>query len=795
MKRDTSAYSIEAYETHLRRLRMGYLFVAWSLFWMALYIIGSNYNESLANISTVMYSGGLTLTLILSYRHVRRFKLSWFFLILMLGVWTLGDAFWALVSWQGIDATELPWLENIYTLSNISMMIASVWYFLGNLKKWHGIQLALDIGIIGFLIAIVILRLYIPSAEIARVVTHEFWTVGILIFTDVITVLIMIGMLSTSRDTLITRTMLSILIGIILYSATDMWYVYRYLKDTYIANTFIDTLYLLSLFFISAAGVNEVIHKDTSIKFIPDHTGNFKTSKIVLGLLLLPLLLYFGGYLTQMDLWLSVVGVTVYYAISHYLQKAMMVEMLFKREHELALQLEALVEERTQQLRQANQILELKAKVDPLTGLDNREYFLKTLRGLFGDNGCAYKAFAIIHIDVDRFKVVNDIHGHDMGDKVLVIIAKRLNELCGSRLRDANYHIGRIGGDEFGIFLELSQNEQDQVKELQHISEAIIAAVQTPVTIGHYRFYFGATIGVARFPQDGGTIDALVKSADIAMNHAKKFTHASKFALYSSELVNAIARRNYIEWLLRNANFKTDFELFYQPQFSSEDKTLIGMEALIRWPHADEGYISPAEFIPIAESIGMIADMSMWIFETAMIQMRQWQETYRKPIRMGINVSALLFDNVDFLPQIQRFTTKLGVSPSWFDLEITETGAINATNHVEEIFTKLSQMGFTISIDDFGTGYSALSYLKRFSVHTIKIAKELIDTLESDSQDHMIVQAITMMAKGMALKTIAEGVETEAQFEALKALGCDGIQGYYLGKPCNAQAFEEEYLI
>ena len=288
------------------------------------------------------------------------------------------------------------------------------------------------------------------------------------------------------------------------------------------------------------------------------------------------------------------------------------------------------------------------------------------------------------------------------------------------------------------------------------------------------------------------------------MNQAKGFNNKAKMALYSDDIFRAIARRNHIEWLLHKVHFNRDFQLYYQPQFSTQNCRLVGMEALLRWRHPDEGFISPGEFIPIAEAIGMIPELSTWTFNAAMEQMAKWLKTFqevfeetndKKNIRMGINVSALLFDCVDFLPALENACKSHSIAPEWFDLEITETGAMNASDHVEGIFAYLSKVGFTISIDDFGTGYSSLSYLKRFSVHSVKIAKELIDTVEYQHHDQLIIQAIIAISQGMSLKTIAEGVETEAQFELLKKLGCDEIQGYYLGKPCSAETFEAQYLL
>lgn len=793
-------YSLEAYEAHVRHRRMGYAFLSWSVLWFAVYIYAYYFADSIANIATTMFSGGLALAVFKSLKHLTRHRHLWGLVLVMLSAWFVADAIWMVVSWWGFNPQDFRWLENLYTVVNLAMFSALVVYFGGNRKKWNGVQLVLDMAIALFILMIIIIRLYFSNADPVAMFTHAFWTVGILVFTDVASVLILVTMLASTAFTKFSRTIAFLFGGICLYAASDMWYVFQFIRDTYEPNGLMDGLYLISLFLFAAAAVSEVLVPDAESFVSQNRYDKFGTTNVVWLFTLLPVVLTLLKRLEPNDLVLSVIGVIVYYFISHYFQKSMMVEALFAKERELTLQLESLVDERTAQLIEANRILEYKARTDALTGLSNREHFLQLLdQGLAGEFGNV-KPFSVLHVDIDRFKVVNDIHGHSMGDQVLLELSSVVEVLLSQLYDKRTYALARIGGDEFGILLESSSPV-----ELKSLSEKIIHALQRPVTIGQYRFYFGATIGVARYPQDGKTAEQLVKSADIAMNHAKNLHNRAKIAIYSDDLINAISRRNQIEWLLHNANFATDFLLYYQPQFSTSTGALIGMEALIRWRHVDEGFISPAEFIPVAEATGMIPEISAWTFETAMRQMRSWLERYPHyramsinesgvdSLRMGINVSALLFNSVDFLPLLERYCKNLKVEPSWFDLEITETGALNAGEQVEHLFRQLSDMGFTISIDDFGTGYSALSYLKRFSAHTLKIAKELVDTIADEDQNYLI-QAIVMLAQGLKLKTIAEGVETTAQFERLKALGCDAIQGYYLGKPCSAEQFETLYL-
>lgn len=794
-------YSLEAYEAHVRHRRIAYGFAAWSLIWLIVYSLANFLSEGIANIATTMLTGGATMAVLKGTHYFKRFKLNWYLIGMMLGAWFLADFAWMTVYWLGYDPLAYEWIENIYTITNISMFSSAALYFVLNYKRWHRIQMALDLSISLFLLSIILFRLYFLGAQGVEISAHSLWTVGILIFTDVGTLLIMVAMLASTSIREISRTMLLLFMGFVVYVTADMWYVYQFIRDTYKPNGLMDVMYLVAFLLFASGAIHEVLYPSNAGIYADEQGHNYGTTNVVWVFLLVPGALTFLKYLTVMDFTISLIGACTYYFISHYLQKSMMVEALFEKERQLTLQLEYLVDERTQQLMEANRILEHKAKTDALTSLANRDFFLQRIDGCIVEElEDKFKAFSVIHVDIDHFKVVNDIHGHSMGDQVLLAIAEVITNLTDKQYGSRVLQVARIGGDEFGIILRTNSPI-----ELKLFSEKLIAAVQKPINIGHYRFYFGATVGVARYPYDGVAVDALVKSADIAMSHAKKSNLRAKVAIYSDDLIGGIARRNQIEWLLHSADFNHDFSLHYQPQFCLKTGRLIGMEALIRWYHAEEGFISPQEFIPIAEENGMIADISAWVFETAMRQMRQWLETYPQyrvlsmeaggpvALRMGINVSALLFNSVDFMPMLDRLCVMLKVQPQWFDLEITESGALNASIQVEGLFQMLSEKGYTISIDDFGTGYSALSYLKRFSVHTLKIAKELTDTLDQDDKDYLI-RAIVMLAQGLELKTIAEGVETQEQLERLQALGCDAIQGYYKGRPCSPQDFEALYL-
>jgi diguanylate cyclase (GGDEF)-like protein len=465
--------------------------------------------------------------------------------------------------------------------------------------------------------------------------------------------------------------------------------------------------------------------------------------------------------------------------MSYYVQKSLVSDILYTRERQYKKELEKLVAEKTQDLRESRDALKYKTISDALTGLYNREYFYESINNKID----SYGHFSIFYLDLDRFKVINDLHGHNMGDMVLKKVAKRLaNNLSIST------DIFRIGGDEFSVIIDETDSSY-----INFMAKEITDLINETVLIDDYAFSIGVSLGISRYPRDGETANELMKHADIAMYHAKHY-HPEQHVIFSSHMVEGLERRNKIELLLETADFDESFDLYYQPQFDTASGKLHGMEALIRWYHPQEGFISPGEFIPIAEEVSLIKPISDWVLEKAMRQIKQWNNTYSAEWVMGINISPISLNSVSFMPNLNALIKSIEIEPKFIDFEITEHSAMNTAPIVQEIFTTLSELGIQISIDDFGTGYSSLSYIKRFDVDTLKIAKELIDNITEDQDDHLIVKAIVMMADGLGLKTIAEGVETKEQLDLLKELGCNRIQGYYYGRPVDGKTFEETYL-
>lgn len=375
------------------------------------------------------------------------------------------------------------------------------------------------------------------------------------------------------------------------------------------------------------------------------------------------------------------------------------------------------------------------------------------------------------------FKIINEVYGYTVGDRVL-------NEIVNKLLKETDELISlyRLWGDNFILIEQDSKSFvliEDFVKKLLDLCKVSITEDNVKISVD-------ARIGVVCYPNHAKTVDDILRYSEIALQQAKEY---GSYFVFNREIEKEVTRKNQIKLALQTANYDKEFYLVFQPQFSI-NKELIGMEALLRWQSPELGFVSPGEFIPVAEETGSIIKLGELVIEKSFKQIKEWNTQYNKNLKIGINISSKQINQKQFLQVLSEKIQEYGVNPDWFDVEITESSAVN-TNLFTKFTSILNNIGVSISIDDFGTGYSSLSYIKKFDVDRLKIAKELVDTIEADT---IIVEAIILMAKGLKVKTIAEGVETEDQLQILKHLGCDEIQGYIWGRPVKADEFERLYL-
>lgn len=432
-------------------------------------------------------------------------------------------------------------------------------------------------------------------------------------------------------------------------------------------------------------------------------------------------------------------------------------------------------------IKQTEKHLERLAHYDPLTGLANRILFRSRLEQSILRAERSGERVAVMLLDLDDFKNVNDILGHRMGDNLLSIIAQRV---AGSVRKSDT--VARLGGDEFVLVLEAFAH----MRSLDFLSAKILSRVAEPLSLGGQKIFVSATLGIALYPDDGTDVDILLQNADTAMYHAKKLGK-NRFSYFSPDMNKKARHRLTMEILLREALDKSEFVLYYQPQFNLMSGALIGCEGLIRWRHKSRGIIQPSRFIAVAEETGLITRIGDWVLQAACDQIKAWQSGKYMDLKVSINVSGMQIKADNIFENISGIVNAAGIDPRLIELEMTETVLMDDKDRAVELLRKLKSLGLVLSIDDFGTGYSSMAYLKLFPVDKLKIDQSFIRELTTDPDDKAIVSAIIAMAKSLKLTVIAEGVETKAQADVLRKFGCNEVQGFYFGRPMPVEKFNQ----
>ena len=421
---------------------------------------------------------------------------------------------------------------------------------------------------------------------------------------------------------------------------------------------------------------------------------------------------------------------------------------------------------------------------DALTEIPNRKLFITTLENeIFMARGSEAK-HAVLFIDLDNFKEINDTLGHDYGDKLLKAVAITLRE----SIREVDF-ISRVGGDEFFI---LMRNIKD-CAEITSICEKLLFALNYELYIDGKHVYTSASVGITMFPEDGLETSSLLINADTAM-YSAKYSGKSKYSFFNKSMSDVVIRRAQIEKGLRIALKNEELEIYYQPQIDIINNKVKGFEALLRWNSQELGSLSPVEFIPIAEQCGLIIPIGDWIMKTVYLQNNIWKGKGYKYDTIAINLSAIQLESDKFGDTLKRILAETKTNTKFVELEITESILMKDLGKSIKLLTEIRDLGINIALDDFGTGYSSLSYLKQLPINTLKIDKSFIDNIATNSREKAIVDGIIQLAQKIGLDVIAEGVETKEQIQLLKQMGCNQIQGYYFSKPLPADEIEEKFL-
>lgn len=429
---------------------------------------------------------------------------------------------------------------------------------------------------------------------------------------------------------------------------------------------------------------------------------------------------------------------------------------------------------------------------DPLTKLPNRRLLLDRLKRAMTNSARHQIYGALLFLDLDHFKTLNDSLGHHIGDLFLQKVAERLSYCL--RESDTIGQIGRLGGDEFVVMLEnLSANETDASVAAELVASKVLNVLSQPYYLSNNEYITTVSIGVALFKGHDDSQQDLLRHADIAMYQAKK-SGRNGVCFFDPKVQQAINHRIELERELRKALQKQELQLYYQAQVNHQQK-ILGVEALIRWKHPEKGMIAPGDFIPIAEETGLVLEIGQWVLESACLQLQKWQASDEaSALTISINVSAKQFRHEQFVFQVANEIRKHGIDPSKLKLELTESLLLENVDAAIRRMHELREIGILMALDDFGTGYSSLQYLKKLPLHQLKIDRSFVRDIESDPNDKAIVRTIVAIAESMNLEVIAEGVETEAQQNFLTKIGCKQYQGFFFGKPIPIEIFELSFL-
>jgi diguanylate cyclase (GGDEF)-like protein len=430
------------------------------------------------------------------------------------------------------------------------------------------------------------------------------------------------------------------------------------------------------------------------------------------------------------------------------------------------------------------------AYYDPLTSLPNRELFKEHTSHAIRTAKRNGTYLALIYLDLDQFKRINDTLGHSAGDELLKKVAKTLYKSIRSfdivgiaHKKESDRHsISRLGGDEFSILI----TDLTEVQNSAKVADRVIKNLSRPILIEGHEFTVSCNMGIALYPMDGKDVESLLKNADAAMYNAKE-RGRNNYQFYTTEMNSHILARVSMEANLKNALKKNEFSVYYQPQVEATTGRFIGLEALIRWQHPEKGLIQPNDFIPLSEETGLIIPIGEFVLKTACRQAAAFIDSGLPRLRMAVNISGKQFKEKNLVDTLLQILYETDLASQYLEVELTESSLINDVDKTIKMLKKIKNTGVKVAIDDFGTGYSSMNYLKQFPLDTLKIDYTFVKDIETNPDDVAITKAIIAMAKSLGLSTIAEGVETEKQYEILCDMGCDEIQGFLFGKPLPAE--------
>ncbi|WP_167568759.1 putative bifunctional diguanylate cyclase/phosphodiesterase [Brevibacillus migulae] len=685
------------------------------------------------------------------------------------------------------------WIDYCWTLQTAFYFLAVIVGIAQNIRIHRNIRLLFDLLII-FTATVTLSWHYIIQPIIQAQGSHDHGSFVLALSGPIADIGILSGIVSiflTPKRLFSARTLALFAFGMLIQVIADTGYLFQIASDSNSYAGYFAPLWLFALQLYGIAGLyrnehttdEEPIHAKPMAERVGVKGFLRVTIPYLFVLALFSSMLFPSGQLTCL-----LIGSFSCILLIIIRQVIMLVEnnSLLNKMHQMTEELEQMVTERTDELSKKNRELaatleqvEYMAYHDSLSGLPNRRLFEDRLANSLARAKRNDDQVAVLFLDMDRFRHVNDNLGHAFGDKLLIQVAANLYEWmeqCDT--------ICRLSGDEFAILLE----GFEETHQITDIVEKLIHHFNHPLRVEEHELHFTASIGIAVYPNDGQDPETLIKHAETAMYRVKK---AGKNHYQFFDPTMADTSRFELEHALRKALERQELLVYYQPRVCTSSGRIVGMEALLRWQRPGHGLIPPGEFIPLAEETGLIIPIGEWVLRTACRQTKRWQEDGVAPLRVAVNLSALQFKQVDLVEMIGRILEETELPPCYLELEITESVAMQDVETAISKLKKLKEMGIEISIDDFGTGYSSLHYLGQFPIDTLKIDRSFVNEITHNTHHMAIVTAITALGHSLQLKVLAEGVEKDEQLHILRDIGCQEMQGYYYSPPVPADHFLE----
>ena len=723
-------------------------------------------------------------------KHAGKYKKAAIFVMCGIITWIIADIMLYTYTYILTDNELLVMLsDQMYLMPNYLFGAGLTAYIIADFRKQDIFRLLIDTFLIGVSGYVFIRKLYIYGFGIN---TYEgtFSYSALFYLVAVMYVIVMMLLILTMRGIFShTRAGYLVLVSLMVYNLFEMRYTYYTAGGLDPESIYIDIIYMACVCLLGIAfadpSLKKAMERSDQLMREPLDIRKSMGGGWIYGLLLLPIVIvaYKAGIVTENEFYILLISCLAYLFMWKTQQANELTQALLAQQKEENSKLGEQVDTQSRELQVANEQLEKVAYKDALTGLYNRKYGRVHLNQIVTEH--PETPFALATMDLNYFKPINENYGLETGDKVLIEVAERLRSLENEKA-----HAFRVGGDEFSIVFQ----DFGTMDELVHLVMTLKEVMDAPIEVDGQVFHLSMSIGVAAYPADADNAAQILKFADSARQSIKHRHSRTEFRFYDSELIGQISRQHRLEVKLQSADYDRDFQLYYQPQVDCMSGKLIGMEALIRWIDPVDGFISPGEFIPLAEEMGLMGNIGAWVNRTAMRQIKEWNEKYGRELVTGINVSPVQLRDPGFAERFIQEMNAQEVPAKWLDVEITEGFALNSMIAGEDIIRKLKDAGLSFSVDDFGTGYASFNNMLDFTFDRIKIAKEMIDDIETNHNAYVIVKVIILMAQGLGLKTIAEGVENRGQLDILRDLGCGQIQGFYFGRPQPPDQFEKKWL-